>query len=196
MSVRRVLLFLMGLLVAGALMMFVLPFLGIPSSHFLPPSRVYAGAQGEAKGAIVSKYYDETGNPFHVGDHLYFLNYKFRAHTPPVRGTAEPGPVQVYSGTLRVDKDTYDTLPVQDADKNTAFVAKQIIQLDPYPVRVKYEKSYPEINGIEDTWANGDRSIGAGSNVLSGWIIWLVVAVFLGWLMMMIFERFGQQENI
>ena len=67
MSVRRILLFLIGVLVAGALLMFLLPFLGVPSSHFLPPSRVYAGAQGEAKGAIVSKYYDETGNPFHVG---------------------------------------------------------------------------------------------------------------------------------
>ena len=111
MSVRRILLFLIGVLVAGALLMFMLPFLGVPASHFLPPSRVFAGAQGEAKGAIVSKYYDETGNPFHVGDHLYFLNYQFKAHAPPVRGTTAPGPVQIYSGTLRVDKATYDELP-------------------------------------------------------------------------------------
>ena len=85
---------------------------------------------------------------------------------------------------------------MQDADKNTTFVAKQVIQLDPYPVRVKYEKSYPEINGIEDSWANGDRSIGAGSNILSGWILWLLATLLLGWLLMMIFERFGRQENI
>ena len=41
-------------------------------------------------------------------------------------------------------------------------------------------------------WANGGRSIGPGSALLSGWILWLLVALFLGWLMMMIFERFGQ----
>ena len=113
-----------------------------------------------------------------------------------MRGTTVPGPVQAYTGTLRVTKDTYETLPILDADKNTTFHAKDIIQLAPYPVRVRYEKTYPEINGIEDAWANGDRSIAGGSNFWSGWMIWVFVALFLGWLLMMIFERFGRQENI
>ena len=196
MSARRVLLFLLGTLITGAVLMLLLPFLGISSSHFLPPSRVYAGAQGEAKGAIVSKYYDETGNPFHVGDHLYFLNYQFHAHTPPARGTAVPGPVQEYGGTIRVEKDTYDTLPVLPADKDTVFAAKQVIQLKHYPVHIRYEKTYPEINGISDDWAHGSRNIGPGSALWSGWIIWLLAALLLGWLTMMILERFGRQENI
>lgn len=88
------------------------------------------------------------------------------------------------------------SFPVLPADKDTTFHAKDVIQLDPYLVHVKYEKSYPEISGIEDNWANGSRSIGAGSNILSGWILWLLATLFLGWLSMMVLERFGRQENI
>ena len=40
------------------------------------------------------------------------------------------------------------------------------------------------------------RSIGPGSNILSGWILWVLLTLLLGWLTMMIFERFGAQENI
>ncbi len=196
MSIRRILLLLMGVLVGGALLMFLLPIFGIPASHYLPPNRVYVTAQGEARGAIVSKYYSETGNPFHVGDDLYFLNYQFRAHTPPPRGVAVPGPVQTYTGTVRVDKNTYDGLPIPASEKNTKFTGGQVIQLAPYPVHIKYEKTYPEINGISDNWAAGSRNIGAGSALLSGWILWAIVALFLGYLLMMLFERFGKQENI
>ena len=148
MSVRRVLLFILGTLVAGALLMFLLPLAGIPASHFLPPNRVYLTAKGETRGSVVGKYYDETGNPFHVGDHQYFVNYKFRAHAPPPRGSTVPGPGQDYGGTTRVDKGTYDEFPIREADKNTVFAAKQEIALAPYPVKIKFETSYPEISGI------------------------------------------------
>ena len=196
MSIQRVVRFILGVLVAGVLLMFLLPLVGVPSSHFLPPSRVFVAAQGMAKGNIVGKYYSDTGNPFHVGDQLYFLNYEFQAHTPPPHGVTTPGPLQTYTGTIRTDKATYDELPIPADAKNTTFASGQVITLAPYPVKIRYEKTYPEINGISDPWANGARNIGAGSALVSGWIIWLLVMLFVGYLFMMVFERFGKQENL
>ena len=196
MSIRRIFLFLVGALVAGALLMFLLPLAGVPSSHFLPPSRVYMTAQGAAKGNVVSKYYKETSNPFHVGDHLYYVNYEFRAHTPPPRGLTTPGPVQTYTGTISVDKGVYDEFSIPQSEANTVFKGGEVITLPPSPVHVKYEKTDPEINGITDNWGDGGRSIMGASALLSGWLIWLIVALFVGYLFMMLFERFGKQENI
>ena len=190
MSLRRIVRFIVGIIVAGILLSFILPFAGIPKSHFLPPPFVYNAAQGVTKGLLTGKYYEETSNPFHVGGHMYFVNYLFKAHTPPPRGQTQPGPVQTYQGTVRVDQGTYDS--VRTTDSPDKYKGDQLITAVPgQVVRVKYEKTYPEISGI-----SADRNIGPGSNILSGWLLWVVVTVFVGYLLMMLFEQFGTKENL
>ena len=185
MSLARVLRYLAGLLIATVLLFFVLPIVGIPASKFLPPNLAYVKAAGEAVGVITKKEVQPTANPFKVGDHVYLLDYKFKAPDPPVRGDLKPGPKQVHTGQIRVDGDVWG-----DAD-NPGKGGIQPGQL----VRVRYEASYPDLNGIDNP--DLGRGCGPGANILSGWILFLVLDLGLGYiLMMLVLERFGAKENI
>lgn len=179
MSLNRVFRYLGGLIIATILLGIGLTVVGIPPSKFLPPPIVYNTAQGKAHGVVISKEVAPTANPFKVGDHIYLVKYAFRAPPPLGRGEAKSGPTQRYYGEVRVpDEETY-----------TALQPDQVIPA------IKYETTYPEINGIDDP--NGGRSIGAGSNVLSGWIIFLVLDLLLAYgIMMLVLERFGTKEDI
>lgn len=198
MSVRRVLRFFMGVIVAAVILAIVLPFFGVPSSHYLPPAMVYAKATGETRGWVVGKYYAETGNPFHVGMDEYFLNYVFKAPAPGPRG-APPGPMQVYKGTVRVDQNWYDQYKSANSQNEQQVPGNQVIPLPGYSTRVRYETTYPDINGVDATWAltyqNG-RSIGAGSNVMSGWLIWAVAAVILGYIAAIVIAGIMKSEDL
>lgn len=200
MSLSRILRFILGVIIAAVLMGIILPFAGIPSSHFLPPSYVYQKAQGVTRGYVTGKYYEVTANPFHVGKKNYFLNYSFRAHTPPPRGVTQPGPVQTYNATARISRSLYHQYKgQQDLNNGTGPNPKQVVPLRPYPLRIKYEPSYPDINGIDETWAathQMGRNIGPGSNTFSGWIIYVVAAIILGYLLAMLLETFMKREDI
>ncbi|MBV9852657.1 MAG: hypothetical protein JO250_23600 [Armatimonadetes bacterium] len=176
MSVRRVVRFILGVLIAGVLLMFLLPLFGIPASHFLPPGRVYATAKGITWGTITAKRQMPTNNPFNIGGQMYFVDYTFSAPAPPPRGVPTYGSKQPYNGELRVTKEFYDSFNVGDR------------------FHVRYEKTYPWVNGVVE--AANDRGVGEGSNILSGWLIWLGVTIALGYLLMTLFERFGKQEDI
>ena len=62
-------------------------------------------------------------------------------------------------------------------------------------VHVKNETTYPDIKGI-DKPALG-LSCGPGSNILSGWLLFVLLDLALGYgFMALILERFGRQEDI
>ena len=186
MSLNRVMRYLGGLLLASILLIILLPLVGIPQSKFLPPSLAYAKADGTATGVITKKEVQPTANPFKVGDHVYLLDYKFKAPDPPLRGQTTPGPKQIHTSQIRVDGSVWG-----DADQPT----KSGVQPDQL-VRVSYVKSYPDINGITGPVDLG-RGCGPGSNILSGWLLFLLLDLVLGYaIMMLVLERLGAKENI
>lgn len=184
MSVNRVLRYLGGLIIATILLVLILPYAGIPQSKFLPPALVYSKAVGSAWGAVVSKEVGPTANPFRVGDHIYLVEYKFKAPLPPERGQTQPGPKQVYMAQIRVDDATWgDT----DHPKTTGMQPGQI-------VHVKYETTYPDINGIDKP--DLGRGCGPASNILSGWLLFVLLDLVIAYGFMTLFERFARQEDI
>ena len=185
MSLNRVFRYLGGLIIASVLLGFVLPLLGIPQSKFLPPNLAYAKAMGLARGTVTKKEVQATANPFKVGDHVYLLDYTFYAPPPLVRGEVKPGSKQEYQGQIRVDQSLWGD---PDQPGKSGMQPGQI-------VRVRYEKTYPEINGLD--YPEAGRGCGPGANILSGWLVFLLLDLALGYvLMMIVLERFGSKENI
>jgi len=179
-SLNRLFRYAAGLIIGWLLMYFLLPLVGFPKSKFLPPGSIYNNAEGKTNlGYISGKRDPQTDNPFRVGDKLHFIDYRFKAPDPadPTGKTKS-----VYLGTVPVSKETYDGATVGGT-------------LD-----VKYEKTYPWINGITDKDPSTDKelgiSCGPGSNILSGWIIFAVLSLFLAFGIMMIIERFTGREDI
>ena len=159
MSLNRVLRYLGGLVIATVLLAMILPLAGLPSSKFLPPNVAYNNAAGIAVGVILKKEVQPTGNPFKVGDHVFLVNYKFKAPDPPPRGQVKPGPVQVHQAQIRVDESVWGDM---DKPQSSGIQPGQL-------VKIKYEKTYPDINGIVKP--DLGRGCGPGSNILSGWIL-------------------------
>lgn len=176
MSLNRLARFVVGTLAAAILLSLILPFFGIGKAKFLPPPRVYATAEKITRGVVTGRQNPPSGNPFKVGFHNYFLLYRFSASAPPARGSLSPGPAQTYTGSVRVSQNVYNG--VKDGQR----------------VRVRYEKAYPDINGIDAPW--GGRSVGPGSAFLSGWLLWVGLALIMGYGVMLIIEHFTAKENI
>lgn len=198
MSTARVIRFILGTIIAAILLLIVLPFVGVPTSHILPPAMVWKKAQGVTRGVITAKYYDVTGNPFDVGGREYFVEYRFVAKAPPASGAVSVGKLQTYNGIVRVDQPAYQEVKVT-ADPQALNTANAKVELPAVPgqiLRVQYEVTYPYINGIIAPADFAGRNIGEGSNNFSGWIIWVFVALFVGYLTMMLLEQFSSKENI
>jgi hypothetical protein len=196
MSLKGILRFIFGIVLAGILLAVILPFVGVPSSHYLPPAWVYNKATGQTRGYITGKYAATSGNPFTIGAEDYFLNYTYKA---PITVKGVPGPKQIFTGTVRVSQDIYNatgSAPVPGAIQPTV----QQVTKEPYiPVRVKYEVTNPTISGLTGTWAltyeNG-RSIGPGSDNVGFWMIWIFVAIILGYFISILLGRFMAREEI
>ncbi len=185
MSVNRVLRFLGGLFIATVLLVLILPFAGIPQSKFLPPFVAYSKATGSARGFITKKEVAPTVNPFKTGDHIFLLDYTFRAPDPPLRGQVKPGPKQVHNAQIKVDAATWGDM---DNPKKTGMLPGQI-------VHVKFETTYPDINGIDKP--DLGLGCGPGSNILSGWLLFVLLDLVLAYgFMALVLERFGRQEDI
>lgn len=185
MSLARVLRYLAGFFLASVLLFFALPFVGIPPSKFLPPNLAYAKADGLAPGRVTKKEVQPTGNPFKVGDHIYLVDYQFSAPDPLTRGQTKPGPKQLHLGQIRVDESVWGNA---DSPGRSGIQPGQ-------GVRVRYDQSYPDINGVDRP--DLGRGCGPGANILSGWILFLVLDLGLGYLLMvLVMERFGAKENI
>lgn len=185
MSVNRVLRYLGGLFIATVLLFLILPLVGVTQSKFLPPPMVYAKATGSAYGVITKKDVSPTANPFKTGDHVYLLDYKFKAPLPAPRGQPQPGPKQVYNTQVKVDSATWGDM---DNPQKSGMQPGQI-------VHVKYETTYPDINGIDKP--DLGLSCGPGSNILSGWLLFVLLDLILAYgIMALILERFGRNEDI
>jgi len=176
MTAKSILRFLIGYLIASILMAVMLPLIGIPRAELLPPPLVYNNASGEGKGIILKKIKDYTGNPFHTGDRIYLVQYAFRTNAPQIRGSAnEPGKSARYYGLLNIESQQYDALKVGDI------------------VSVKFEKTYPDINGL--TQPDLGRSGGPGSTIWSGWWAWFAIAIVLGYVIAPLLERVMLRES-
>jgi hypothetical protein len=183
-SVNRVMRYLGGLILASILLYLILPFAGIPQSKFLPPPIVYNKATGSAYGVITKKEVGPVTNPFKVGDHIYLLDYKFKAPTPPPRGQLQYGPKQLHTAQIRVDVSVWGD---PDSAQKSGMQPGQTIL-------VRYEKTYPDINGVYRP--DLGRGCGPGSNILSGWLLFLLLDLAIAYGFMTLLERFGRQENI
>ena len=185
MSLNRVFRYLGGLALATVLLFVILPVVGLPPSKFLPPSFAYAKATGSAWGIVTQKEVQPTSNPFKVGDHVFLLDYKFKAPDPAARGQTQPGASQIHTAQIRVDESVWGDF---DHPHKSGVQPGQL-------VHVKYETTYPDINGIDKP--DLGRGCGPGSNILSGWLLFLLLDLALGYLLMIIvMERFGTKENI
>lgn len=185
MSVNRVLRYLGGLFLATVLLFLILPLVGVAQSKFLPPPMVYAKATGSAWGVITRKEVAPTANPFKTGDHIYLLDYKFKAVTLAARSLVPLGPKQLYNTQIRVDESTWGD---PDNAQKSGILPGQV-------VHVKYETTYPDINGVDKP--DLGRSCGPGSNILSGWLLFVLLDLILAYaIMALILERFGRQEDI
>lgn len=174
MLIRKLFLYVICLALAILATGFVLPYAGVNRAHYLPPSWVYKDADGQASGQITNTYSSPTGDPFHIGDHDYFWDYGFYAkEMDPVKNKAVLVPI---TGEVRVDKESYDAEEVG------------------HTVVVRYEKTYPWINGL-DTPPIG-LGCGPGSNILSGWLIWLGVAAIVAFVFLAILEHFLPKQDI
>jgi len=203
-SAARVIRYIVGVIVAAILLAIALPVVGVPSSRFLPPAHVWDVAKGYAKGEVTDKFYAVTGNPFNVGGHLYYVDYGFYGKAPQSTGQAPAKHAQLYYGKVAVNKNEYDAVQLSKgnitADK--AYPNQKIPVMPGQFVRVKYEPTAPEINGtqalsVNGSWvAWGGRSIAGAANLWSGWLVWVAVALALGYGLMLLLERFGGRENI
>lgn len=204
MSIARVLRFVIGAVVAAILLAIVLPFIGIPSSRFLPPAHVWDVAKGLTRGVIADKFYTETNNPFNVGAHIYHVDYAFNAKAPVSNGQAPAAKSTLYYGEVTLSKEEYDAvlLPKGSTVADKAKSGEKVPVVPSQAVRVKYETTVPEINGTQALLVNGSwvawggRSTLGAANMLSGWLIWVIVALALGYGIMLLLERFGGRENI
>ncbi len=186
MSLNRVLRYLGGLIIATILLAVILPLAGIPASKFLPPGVAYGRAAGSAYGRVTKKEVQPTGNPFKVGDHVFLVDYQFYAPDPLARGQTKPGPKALRSNQVRVDEGVWGDM--DHPDKSGIQPGQRVV--------VKYETTYPDISGIVSPEDLG-RGCGPGANLLSGWILFLIGDLVLGYLvMMLVLERFGAKENI
>ena len=163
MNTKALVRLLVGLVLAAIVMAILLPIIGIPRSQMLPPAMVYSGARGKASGVITKKYTHGTRNPFKVGERTYFLEYRFSAPAPKSLGVANPGQARVYTGSAPVAHSLYN----------------QVKEGQRAPVR--YETTYPAINGIAA--AGAGRSVGAGSATMSGWLIYFFAWLVLGYVL-------------
>ena len=174
MLLRRLFRYAICLIISAVLLALILPHVGISQSHFVPPSWAYRKADGQASGAITKTYSVQTDDPFYIGKRLYFWDYAFYAKVIPP-GKTKPV-MQPFTGEVRVLQDSFDKRQMNDT------------------VLVRYVKDYPWINGLDNPQIG--ISCGEGSNVLSGWLIWVGVAAVLAFVFLGIMQYFLPKEDI
>jgi len=197
MSAARIIRFVVGALIAAVLLGIVLPVVGVPSSRFLPPAHVWNVAKGFTRGIVTDKFYTETGNPFNVGAHIYHVDYVFGVKDDA--GKLVPCP-----GQVTVSKEEYEAVPTPKGDTAAASAksGEKVPVVSGQNVRVKYEPSAPAVNGVEAILIHGQWIAWGGRGTLgaaadfSGWLVWPVAALALGYAIMLVLERFGGRENI
>jgi hypothetical protein len=190
MSVRRFGKFLLGLLIAVIALPLVLPHVGVPQTRFLPPPVIYQQAKGLISAEVTNAYYSPTNDPFNVGGRLYFIDYRFTG--PAVDNPPGSKKTQEYTGTVRVTQDQYKHFVPPSINDPNYYAGDTTPELK--YVTVRYEKTYPWVNGVDDPPIG--IGCGEGSNILSGWLIWVGAAIVLGYILMAIIDQFTGKEDI
>ncbi|MDX1934883.1 MAG: hypothetical protein SFU56_19985 [Capsulimonadales bacterium] len=176
MTIKSIVRFVVGLFLAALLLNIALPYAGIPKAQLYPPPFVYGNATGKTRGVVTRTYKQETSDPFHVGEKLSYVEYRFRApYTPLLFGDPKSDPAKVYTGVAQVKN--------EDFDKFKQGVA----------VPIRFETTYPVISGIDHP--TGGMNVGKGSGILSGWIGWAIVTVVIGYFLSGTLERFMLRES-
>jgi hypothetical protein len=191
MSIKRLGRYLLGLFISVIVLPLVLPHVGVPQTRFLPPPIVYQQATGLVPGDILKAYNVPTNDPFNVGGELYFVDYRFFA--PPVDSPPGAKSTQEYTGTVRIaSKESYEkfTTPVFGTPAYSMNGGNPVIQ----NITVRYEKTYPWVNGLDDPPIG--IGCGEGSNILSGWLIWVASVFVLAFIIMVIIDQFASKEDI
>jgi len=171
---RRLFRYAVCLIISTVLLIVILPHAGVDQAHFLPPSWSYKKADGTTSGAITKTYSVQTDNPFYIGKRIYFWDYTFYAKTIPP-GKTKPV-MQQYNGEVRIDKDSFDKRQQNDT------------------VLVRYVQSYPWINGLDSPQIG--QGCGEGSNIMSGWLIWVGVSALVAFVFLGIMQYFLPKEDL
>lgn len=175
MTTKTILRLLIGCAIAAGLIIGLLPQIGIPRAQILPPPTIYGQAKGKTFGYVTLKKREETSNPFKSGEKIYRIDYRFRATVPPNLGAKNVGKQEVYTGKAYIAKGLWDQLEVGSQ------------------VPVRFEKTYPVINGVDGR--GGERSTAQGSGLMSGWIFYAIGIVVLGYCIAPLLERVMLREN-
>jgi len=175
MTTKSLLRLLIGCAIAACLIIGILPSVGLPRAQILPPPMIYGQATGKTYGYVTKKKVEDSPNPFESGVKVFRVDYRFRATVPPNLGAKKVGKQEVYTGRAYVERGLYDGLQVGAQ------------------VPVKFEKTYPVINGINVK--GGERSTEQGSGLLSGWILYAIAIVVLGYCIAPLLERVMLREN-
>lgn len=175
MSAKSVLRLLLGVFLAAVLLAVALPAVGIPRSHYLPPPMIYNTATGKTTGVVTGKIFQGTRNPFAVGEKTYWVGFRFAAKVPPALGVQNVGKIKTYKASVNVEKVFYDRIKIGDR------------------VPVKFEKTYPDICGIN--LKNAGRSSAAGSSMISGWMLYAALTLVLGYAIAPLIQRLFLRED-
>ena len=178
MTVKGILRFGIGIVLMFVVLSFALPMLGIARSQMLAPPVAYtSAATGTTQGTIIGKHHEPTSNPFHVGDEVSLVDYEFRAPALAPIGFGKPAPTapQPYKGTVMVTPDFYEQAKIGAT------------------IPVKFDPAYPVVSGVPLPGAG--RNGAPGAAWLSGWIIWAIVVIALGYMVAPLLERILLRES-
>jgi hypothetical protein len=188
--------FFIGWVIALILLAMILPHVGVPQERFMPPSRVYSLAQGKANGNIVNKYTKETTDPFHPGDRVNYVDYEFKVvpPAPPVIGFGAESDAKT-----KANKKSDNPTKAKDyiSLESTVVVGNKLYDNAEKgkSVPVRYEKTFPEINGIDDE-EGGQACVGPNLWYSWHWLRWVGLSLVLGYVIMLLIDRFAVKQDI
>lgn len=178
MTLKSILRFIIGFIIAVLILSVAVPYVGIPKAQLYPPPYVYKNATGKATGYVTKVYKVPSADPMGTAEGVqdYLVDYQFRA--PAWVGLGAPkgqGKNTLYKATVGVKQEISSQTKVGAA------------------VPIKYEKTYPPINGIN--LPGYGRSFTDGSGIYSGWILWFLGALVLGFLIAPLLQRIFLRED-
>lgn len=166
MSSKAVLRFLIGCVIAGLFLIFLLPAIGVPKSYLFPSPVIYGQAKGKALGFVNQKKEGGNPNPFKTTETMHYITYRFAAE-PPKNLIEKPTPEEVkkkrkvYVGRANVPQGYYENAKIGDN------------------IPVRYEVTRPDISGV--TIPDGSMNDQGGAVLLGSWLLFVLGILVLGY---------------
>lgn len=175
-TVKTVIRYLIAFVIVVLAMALILPLVGIPRGMMFPPPFVYNNATGRTTGVVAKKHKEASSNPFRVSQYNAYVDIEFRAPYKPVLfGDPKSDDKKLFTGKVPVTDENYARYKVG------------------MPVPIKYDKDYPQINGI--AMKEGGQALMGPANLLSGWLIFFGIAIVLGHVLSPWLERLMLRES-